>query len=53
MIFYWKMRFKNLLIYLKGVLFFVMNEFISLNAKLATKLFVMLRKAETEFNYGV
>ena len=35
------MRFKNLSIYLKDVLFFMINEFILLNAKLATKLFAL------------
>ena len=35
------MRFENLSIYLKNVLFFKIYEFILLNAKLATKLFVL------------
>ena len=40
-ILYLKMRFENLSIYLKNALFFIINEFILLNAKLATKSFIL------------
>ena len=35
------MKFENLSIYLKDALLFMINEFILLNAKLATKLFAL------------
>ena len=41
MIFYLKIKFINLLIYLKIVLYFMINEFIFLNMTLIIKLFII------------
>ena len=40
-IFYLRMKFKNSLIYLKIILYFIINKFIFLNMTLTIKLFII------------